>query len=380
MQINLLKCLIPATLACTISLQAQAQSGRTPAPPTLRATINLTVGGADEAHPENEFGVVSGLAFDAKGQILVSDYKENRVNVFSSSGKLLYRIGRKGAGPGDLTNPTDIEIAADGRLWVRDHGNHRFQVFDVVPPSGKSVTVVPFLTNDGATNRVHWDPAGHVVEVTHAKNTAPNVAFRVMRQFLDNHGVVVATDTAPPVSTDSVETWLFTTRNGSSTFNKPFAAQRLATYGNGGNAAYATNTNYAVRLVDAKGKQIALLQQTVAPVALSAADEATVSQLIDMIAKGQKVPPSELKFDRPTTKPAIAQLFFDMDGRLWVERSVVTGAPHVADLYARDGKWLSVMQWPADVELRHGAVKGNVGLGVAKDADGLQRVVRLNWK
>lgn len=373
--------LVPGMMALSFSLNSGASRERRAAdPPTLNGAVNLTIGGAGDDREEYEFQYVSGLALDASGRILVADAGSHNIRVYSAAGNYLFTMGQKGAGPGDLNRPSDINIAADGKLWIRDNGNHRFNVVDPSPPAGKPIRVVPYLTNDQLGDRVHWDAAGHVVEVTTVKSAAMGQMRRGLRNFLDARGAVIMTDTGPPASRDSVESWVFRTAESASTYIKPFGARRLEAYGNGGNAAYATNTRYAVQLVDAKGKQIASLKRELPSVALGTSDEAIVAEALGNIAKYRKVPVSSLDFDKPRFKPIVASLQFDMDGRLWVERSVISGQPHEADLYSRDGKWVRIMRWPANVSLTLGAISGNTGLGVAQDTDGVQRVVRVVWK
>jgi ABC-type Fe3+ transport system permease subunit/sugar lactone lactonase YvrE len=69
------------------------------------------------------------IAFDAKGNIFVSEYGDNdRIQVFSAEAKYLYTIGSFGRGDGEFMRPQSILI--DGEtLYVTDACNHRIQVF-----------------------------------------------------------------------------------------------------------------------------------------------------------------------------------------------------------------------------------------------------------
>ena len=82
----------------------------------------------------------------------------------------------------------------------------------------------------------------------------------------------------------------------------------------------------------------------------------------------------------PNRKMPLQALGFDLDGRLWVERSVVDGQPGEADVYDRNGQWSAIMQWPAGVTMRYWTVRGRTGLAVAEDEDGVQRVVRVQFR
>lgn len=69
------------------------------------------------------------IAFDAKGNVFVSEYGDNdRVQVFSPEGKFLYQFGKFGQGDGEFIRPQSMVI--DGEtLYITDACNHRICVF-----------------------------------------------------------------------------------------------------------------------------------------------------------------------------------------------------------------------------------------------------------
>lgn len=58
------------------------------------------------------------------------DSDRHRIVVFSPAGKVLSTIGKRGKSPGEFNLPTDIEVDAEGNLYVLDSGNFRVQVID----------------------------------------------------------------------------------------------------------------------------------------------------------------------------------------------------------------------------------------------------------
>jgi DNA-binding beta-propeller fold protein YncE len=69
------------------------------------------------------------IAFDARGNIFVSEYGDNdRIQVFAPDGKFLYQIGRFGSGEGEFNRPQSMVIDGD-TIYVADACNHRLQVF-----------------------------------------------------------------------------------------------------------------------------------------------------------------------------------------------------------------------------------------------------------
>lgn len=63
-------------------------------------------------------------------KLFVSDLKNHNIQVLSKqSGDRLYSISRGGQKEGELLYPTNIEVTADGFLYVSDTGNFRIQKF-----------------------------------------------------------------------------------------------------------------------------------------------------------------------------------------------------------------------------------------------------------
>lgn len=86
---------------------------------TVRAVIAATIA-EDSPRTAFLFGSVSGLAVDMVGRVYVSDADQAHVAVFSTDGKPLITIGRRGKGPGEFESPTGPVIGTDGALYVRN--------------------------------------------------------------------------------------------------------------------------------------------------------------------------------------------------------------------------------------------------------------------
>ncbi len=95
------------------------------------------------------FEAPTGIATDRQGNVYVTDWGVNDIEVFTPEGEFLRRIGGFGAGAGEMLRPADVEIGPDGRLWVADRDNDRLVFFK---PDG---------TPDGA-----WDGGGRLFRPT----------------------------------------------------------------------------------------------------------------------------------------------------------------------------------------------------------------------
>ncbi|NLG26333.1 MAG: hypothetical protein GX557_00350, partial [Chloroflexi bacterium] len=99
------------------------------------------------------------IAFDADGNVYVSDTGNKRVVKYSADGTMLAAVGGVGDADGQLQEPCGIAVDAQGNLYVADTWNMRIQVFGpdlqylrqwpVIAWEGLSVVNKPGLAVDG---------------------------------------------------------------------------------------------------------------------------------------------------------------------------------------------------------------------------------------
>jgi DNA-binding beta-propeller fold protein YncE len=72
--------------------------------------------------------------------VFVSDWGNHRVQVFSSAGVFLRKIGRadatEGSQPGEFNGPCQLAVSGRGELFVADCWNDRVQVLSLEGRSG----------------------------------------------------------------------------------------------------------------------------------------------------------------------------------------------------------------------------------------------------
>ena len=77
-----------------------------------------------------EFRDPNCLSVTKSGDLLVCDYDNHRVQVFELNGKFVGKFGKQGGNLGEFKNPVSVALLSDGQIVVSDYKNHRIQIFD----------------------------------------------------------------------------------------------------------------------------------------------------------------------------------------------------------------------------------------------------------
>ncbi len=354
-------------------------------PPRIRGTIDLTIGGADNAAKEYTFGSVSGLTLGADGRIFVADGQDNQIRVYGADGKYQFSIGNKGAGPGEFSGLAAIAFGPDGMLWARDEGNSRFEAFSVGATSATYKTLVRIPQSAIGTHQpITFDAKGNLVDRKRTNSAKGQVD---VIYTLNLQGNVVTTDTIPSTPVDSLGMRTVTMKIDSATtamryFYQPYGATSVVAFGPRGEWAKGITSRYAITWHTAAAPNTRVLQRSIEGPALTADEKSKAQTTLEQTARSMKLLDADVPFRVPARKPIFSAIQFSLDGDLWVQRHVAQGQPREADIYDRAGKFVAIAEWPADLNLLvySSAILGRTGLAVARDSLDTERVVRVRFR
>ena len=79
---------------------------------------------------DGQFDVPYSVACNSRGEIIVADYDNHRIQVFDRNGKFLFKFGSYAEGNGQFDRPQGVSVdQRNNQIMVPDE-NHRIQIFD----------------------------------------------------------------------------------------------------------------------------------------------------------------------------------------------------------------------------------------------------------
>jgi len=348
--------------------------------PTSVATVDLQIGSLLEDGPES-FGFIGGVLSDPEGRILVADYQANEVRVFDYQGVFQFAFGRGGSGPGEFQGPCCLAFGPEGRLWVRDGGNHRYSAFALGDNGADPVSTLEMVHSDiNFMAPLTFTETGQLIDIGHRPSESGGPAL--VRFVVSPAGRPLDSIVVP--GPDPSEIGMFEvpreTSEGTSVyfFYQPFAPRQLVAHGADGRWASGLGSEYLMRL-HADSRTIEIQREATA-VPLSDEERERAVGRIEADAKRVGRRPGQLPYGIPDTKPVIRAAFFDSAGRLWIEKHGEEGSPRTADLWDENGDLVKQVVWPDEISLEPPAWVGeDWGLGILRDSLGVQYIARVRF-
>lgn len=351
------------------------------------AVVDFRIGGDIAAGEEYQFADVRGLALLPDDRFVVSDYMAQRVGLYAAGGRFITEIGGVGEGPGEFDRPWTVAVDPAGSVWVFVYSPGRVGFLTYTPESA-GASYLGFLSPDRRpeeqrrclSSRKPLFAADGLIGLTSCDGPLHGV-----RLWVDPDGIVVREDTLPRhVSGEELGARRFTFPGtpGSNWVEVlgPFApADHLADARSGAYARCVTR-RYEIDLYDERGVRFRTITREQVGPRVSRAERGREEFVVDSLRTAYQ-PGDYPDFTVPERKPPIRYLWYDEDGRLWVQLWEADGdSLATAHVYDHAGDFLFEAQWPLDVSLREGAIRGDAAVGVGTGAFDIPEVVRMTFR
>jgi DNA-binding beta-propeller fold protein YncE len=98
---------------------------------TSSGAYDYSIGTGSSGSNQGQFYNPTSVALDSNDNIYVADQENHRIQVFTAQGVYNYSIGTgsSGCGQGQFFAPNDVTVDSSGKIYVADNGNNRIQVF-----------------------------------------------------------------------------------------------------------------------------------------------------------------------------------------------------------------------------------------------------------
>lgn len=282
------------------------------------------------------FGNPYDIVLRPDGSFLLRDGNDPALALYDSSGVLVRRFGRQGAGPGEFERSYPAWLG--DTLVVHDPGQSRISLFAL---DGTLIRTFPGICcHEGPPIGV--DSRGRI-RVTGQRVSDSAFTNQWLYFTLDGRRV----DSMIPPEAGKQKYWTVATNGGRSRYTVPFAGQNAHAFLPDGRIVYGITDKYEL-LVTSTGRDTARIIRrtgvTGDPVPPGALDS-----ILGVWTKGNPgLAEVAHRSDVPSTRPLWSGVELDGQGNFWVQRGDYTGGSHRFDVFAPDGRFLGEVPSPFD--------------------------------
>jgi len=386
--------LLPALI---IAAGCQPDTGSTPDPFAdnlwTLSERELRIGSVDD--PDYLIGFVVGMALGPDGLLYTLEWGEGSIRRWTAEGEPAGTIGRKGEGPGEFEEPTDLGFFGDS-LWVWDMDAYRVSYFD---PDGEFLGSASPTVNFGSAGPGQSPPRpGTPLRDGTFIGTSPRWSHLIangtltesLYAHMDVYGTILAEIWAMPLEPRDEFAIMNDDGIGGRFGNQPFGDGYSASIGNDGllvleARAWTGTGDPAVKVtkMGLNGDTVFTASVPYDPIPLSAErfDSAVAAMVEDWSGFGQPVTEARIREEmyRPAYLPAVTGLMRAADGTIWLRRFDPVESENgesMTESWVLDagGAPLARALFPADV--RVAVIDGETVWAIEMDELDVQYIVR----
>ena len=322
-----------------------------------RETANLTelwrVGGDDD---EIFFGSVASIRTDSQGNILLLDSQLSEVHVFSQEGEFLRTVCGEGDGPGEVRQPNDMFIMADGTICVLQGFPGRIVKLS---PGGDPVGEAAYSQGESGQgqfavlNRGFDLPDGILlvgIRMTFAGTGVSNQTYFLSRCTNDGseENVLVKKEYAIDYSDFEL-----------SEKGLDFVWNRVAVGPEGNIYTAPDRDTYEIKVFTPVGQTIRTITREYKQAQRNGQEKKAAYKILEAVGAYYPTPPRRIVTE--DTPAVIAGLWVTADGRLWIQpgdgdKSLPEGSWLVLDVFTPDGQFEKQIALPGNYNAQQDAL------------------------
>jgi len=326
--------------------------------------------GEKERNEKHMFYLLTDMDADSSGNIYVLDSEDVNIKVYDPKGSFLKVIGRKGQGPGQLSNPVDIYVDDKDLLYVCDSGNNRISICN---GQGDFVSSINFKEYS-AGKIIGINPQGGIILRVDKTSLESSMSFITRSYFINMYSDRF--DFKKNLYSVSVPIMQhFRKGEKGIALSIPYQKELCWTLDPSGNVYIGESQTYEIQVFSPLGKQIRRIEKEHEQSKVSKPDiENYVKEQFQFDRKEgifwSTTIKQKLRF--PENKPVFEKLFFTED-KLFALRSENGNKERLFfDIFDSKGRY----SWKMRLKIRPWTWKNNKIYTVEKDGDGYHVVKR----
>ncbi|MEN8007584.1 MAG: 6-bladed beta-propeller [Candidatus Krumholzibacteriota bacterium] len=321
-------------------------------PDTADLTELWRAGGEDD---EVFFGSVAAIRTDSEDNILLLDGQLSEVHVFSPDGEHLRTVFREGDGPGEIRQPNDMFVTADGTVCA----------LSGFP--GKIVKVSADGTPAGQASFSLGEGAQVPMGVLNRGFDMPEGILLVGIRMVFSGTVTTQTYFLSLCTDEGVQKTALVEKNNDIDYSDfvmtetglDFVWNRVAVDPQGTIYVAPERNQYEIKVFDRSGAAVRTISRAYTQENRDKEEKKAARQILEAIAAYYPRPPHS--YTTEETQAAIAGMWATDDGRLWVQtgdahKATPEGSWIVLDVFAPDGKFEKQVALPGSYQARQDAL------------------------
>jgi len=261
---------------------------------------------------------------DTKGNILILDRGNFRIQKFDKNGKYIQSIGREGQGPGEFERPSSLYLDSDDNILVEDSGS-KVHIFDKDGEFKKAITLTQFtrpITRElGITKEGNL--IAHTLSRGERKSDMPmdyDSFFNI--DLINSEGAIIKT----LASFRWERSDMIKTKRGLTSANNLCTPRLCLCPINEDLAIYGYSSDYSLFAINSKGETVYIIKKDEPPQEVTKAEkEEVIDRRMRAQKKNERMPQisrskyaSALKF--PKHKPFYEIIIKDDKDRIYVSK------------------------------------------------------------